>query len=204
MALLVMDPEVERRLRAEREATGMDRRDEVWDGVYIASPLPDVEHQRLASQLWLVLHTTVEAPGLGIAINGLNVSDREEGWTENYREPDLAVFLRGNPARDCGTHYVGGPDLIIEIISPHDMAREKRPFYAQIGVRELLLLDRQPWALELYRLRDGQLVEVGRTDAARGDALVSEVVPLSFRLLPGEPRPRVEIVHRDGIQRWVI
>src|SRR5205807_1914287 len=106
-----------------------DRRDEVWDGVYIVSPLPNVEHQRLAAQLWSVLDAVVEPTGMGIAINGVNVSDREEGWVHNYREPDIAIFLNDNPARDCGTHYVGGPDFVVEILSPHDLAREKRPFY---------------------------------------------------------------------------
>ena len=33
------------------------------------------------------------------------------------------------------------------------------------------------------------------------DVLQSEVIPLSFRLIPGDVRPRIEVVHSDGGQR---
>ena len=46
MSLLVSDPELKERLLAERRASGGDRYDEVWDGVYVMSPLADDEHQR--------------------------------------------------------------------------------------------------------------------------------------------------------------
>src|SRR5947209_856377 len=128
MAVLVHDP--------------AGKHDEVWDGVYVTSPLPNNEHQVLAAELWLVFRTVLAAAGGGRAYNGLNVSDREDGWLKNYREPDVAVILPGNPAKDCGTHWCGGPDLVVEILSPNDPARDKRQFFAGIGVRELLFLDR--------------------------------------------------------------
>src|SRR4051794_4811539 len=105
MAMLVMDPHAEGRLKDERERLGTNHRDEVWDGVYVAMPLANNEHQWLASQLWLVLYSVVDAAGDGVAYNGVNVSDRVEDWPQNYREPDVAVFLKGNSARDCGTHW---------------------------------------------------------------------------------------------------
>src|SRR3954447_17014842 len=80
MALLVMDPKVEERLKAEREESGADQHDEVWDGVYVMSPLPNNEHQYLASQLCFVLQTVIGLTGRGLVFNGVNVSDREGGW----------------------------------------------------------------------------------------------------------------------------
>ena len=40
-------------------------------------------------------HAVVDAGGLGEAFPGVNVSDRSDDWTQNYREPDVAVFLEG-------------------------------------------------------------------------------------------------------------
>src|SRR5207253_305814 len=82
-------------------------------------------------------------------------------------------------ARDCGTHWCGGPDFCVEIASPGDRSRDKLAFYAGIGVRELLLVDRDPWALELFRLSAGRLEPVGRSDLSKQDALPSPVVPVS-------------------------
>jgi Uma2 family endonuclease len=204
MAVLVHDPEIEARLKAEREASDAGKHDEVWDGVYVMSPLPNNEHQFLVAELWLVFRTVLKALGGGLAYNGLNVSDREEGWLQNYREPDVAVILPGNRAKDCGTHWCGGPDFLVEILSPNDPARDKRPFYAEIGVREMLVLDRDPWMLELYRLDAGRLDLVGTSTPDRPDALTSAVLPLTFRLVPGQERPRIEVSPTDGDASWLI
>jgi Uma2 family endonuclease len=204
MTLLVLDPKLAERLKAERRRTGADRFDEIWDGIYIIAPLPDNEHQHLATSLGAILFAVVERPGGGDVRIGINVSDREAGWEHNCRIPDVAVLPPGGPARNLGTHWCGGPDLIIEITGPHDRTREKLAFYGQIGARELLLIDRAPWALELYRPRGGQLVEGGHTDLATPAVLTSLVVPLTFSLLPDDPRPLIEVIHGASGQHWLI
>ncbi len=112
--------------------------------------------QDLAFEVAVIFREVVRAAGVGKAVGQINVSDREEGWSHNYPRPDAAVILSGGQARNCGTHWCGGPDFVVEILSPYDRAREKIPFYAKIGSREVLMIDREPWALELYGLRDGQ------------------------------------------------
>ncbi len=53
MAAMITDPDLESRLIAERQLSGGDRFDEVWEGTYIkASPLADIEHQRLQFYAW--------------------------------------------------------------------------------------------------------------------------------------------------------
>ena len=202
MDVLISDPAVSRRLILRRRAIGADRHDEVWDGVYIMSPEANDEHQDLADTIRYALQTCVKYAGLGLVRSGANISDREEKWTRNFRVPDVAVFLNGTTAINKRTHWLGGPDLAVEIISPNDRSRRKFDFYAKVGVRELLLVDRKPWALELYRLRDGVLVLVGKSDLDQPNVLVSEVVPLTFQLAAGDPRPTIEMVHADGVQRW--
>ena len=134
----------------------------------------------------------------------VNVSDREEDWEFNYRIPDFAVFLKGSKAKNCGTHWCGGPDFLSEILSPKDKAREKLPFYEELSVREVLLIDRGPWALELYRLRNKKLRLVAKSTLKNPVWLESTVLPLRFRLVPGQGRPHIEIMHTDGAQRWLV
>ncbi|HWE39915.1 MAG TPA: Uma2 family endonuclease [Isosphaeraceae bacterium] len=204
MTVLITDPALEDDLKADRKARGVDQFDEVWEGMTVMSPAANNEHQDLAGEFFLVFRAVVGPPGAGRGrvFQVVNVSDREEGWLYNYREPDVAVFLAGTAARDCGTHWVGGPDFAVEILSPGDLAREKRGFYAQVGVLELLYVDRQPWALEMYRLQDGELRPVGISTPDRTEPLVSAVLPLSFRLVGGPGRPRIEIVRTDGDGHW--
>ncbi|HEV3168341.1 MAG TPA: Uma2 family endonuclease, partial [Isosphaeraceae bacterium] len=147
MSVIVTDPCVEDRILAERKASGGDRFDEVWNGVYWISPLPGMEHQRIATQLATILQVTIGWSGLGEVFNGINVSDREQGWEQNFRCPDVAVILYGGRARSHGAFCLSGPDFIVEILSPGDRAHEKIPFYSHVGVRELLLIDRDPWVL---------------------------------------------------------
>jgi Uma2 family endonuclease len=204
MEMLVLDPIEQGRLLEEREATGADRYDEVWEGVYVVCPLPNDEHQEVVTRLSGAFLMALGWAGPAQVRAGVNVSDREEDWEHNYRGPDVVVFLADTAARNLGTHWVGGPDFAVEVVSPHDRSREKRSFYARVGTRELLIVDRYPWALELYRLRDGDLVPVGASSPEQSLALASEVVPLSFRLVSGEPRPRIEVVHTDGARHWLI
>lgn len=204
MALMVLDPGVEDRLKAERQASGADRFDEVWEGIYVMAPLANNEHQDIQAGLVSALQAAVVWAGLGRAQAGANVSDREASWEHNYRCPDVVVVLTDGVARDCGTHWCGGPDFATEISSEGDRSHEKFEFYSSIGVRELLLIDRDPWQLELYRLIDKQLESVARSTMTNQAQISSTVVPLSFRLIDGEPRPRIEVAHHDGTQRWLV
>lgn len=202
MATLITDPELEEKIRAQRAEWGGDRYDEVWEGIYRMNPLPNSEHMHLQGGLVWALRNAV-ASGPAMVYPGLNISDRVDDWRKNYRCPDVAVVLPGGIARDYGAYHVGGPDFVVEIISPYDRSREKIPFYGQVGVRELLLVDRDPWGLELYRLLDGQMDLVGQSTLERPCVLPSTVLPVAFRLIPGNARPGIEVSHADGVQKWV-
>jgi Uma2 family endonuclease len=204
MAVLVTDPSLEERLIAERQASGGDRFDEVWEGTYVMAPLPNDQHQDIQTSLATIFQTVIQWTGTGLVRGGVNVSDREEGWKENYRCPDVVVFLKGTTARNCDTHWVGGPDFAVEVRSPGDRTREKLPFYASVNVRELLVVERDPWFVELYRLVEGELTSVGRSVSDDSRVLLSEVIPFSFRLIPASPRPTIEVEHRETGQRWSV
>jgi Uma2 family endonuclease len=202
MELVVTDPDLRERLIAERRASGGDRFDEVWEGTYVMAPIADNEHQNLAGNLTSIFRLLVGWETQAMVLPGTNVSDREDQWEHNYRCPDVAVFLEGTSARDMGTHWLGGPDFAVEIRSPGDRSLRKLSFYASVGVRELLVIDRKPWSIELYRLVEGQMSLIGRTSPGDDIMMTSEVLPASFRISPAAPRPRVEVNHRDSGQRW--
>ena len=191
-----------RRLIRERRQMGGDRHDEVWDGVYVMSPLADIEHQDLGRTLANAIESGL-ANDRALVFHGTNISDRAEGWTKNYRCPDVAVFLPGNPAEDRGTHWLGGPDFAVEVLSRGDRARKKFDFYAAVGVRELMLIERRPWGLELYRREAATWAEVGRSSLERPASLASESLGLRFRVVAGPARPRVEVSRVLEDQIWL-
>ena len=194
MAIVSLEPGELKRLIRHRRDSGSDRWDEVWDGVYVMPPLADNEHQRLGLELAIDLRNVL-GPDEDIQIfAGCNISDQPKRWRRNYRCPDVAVFLPGNPAEDRGSHWFGGPDFAVEILSRFDRSREKFGFYARVGVRELLLIDRRPWQLELYWREGDRWDLTGRSDLDKSaSALPSRVLPVTYRLVPGPRRPKVEV-----------
>jgi hypothetical protein len=204
VAAIILDRDVEKAIRAERAALGIDRHDEVWDGVYVMSPLGDLEPEQLVGELSAILHVVIAWAGLGTVQPGANVSDQDDDWTKNYRVPDVVVVLNETTAVARGPYWLGGPDFAIEVMSENDQTRDKLPFYAKVGTHELLIVDREPWALELHRLDHGAMKSVGRSTIERFATLTSEVVPLDFRLVAGDERPRIELTRQDGTERWVV
>ena len=200
MPLLATD-ELAERVRAVAESEN-NNHDEVWDGVSLVSPLANNEYQEVVTNLGTIFNVLFGWTGLAHIMAGANVSDREDQWEHNFRCPDVVVYLKGTTARNLGTHWQGGPDFAVEVVSPNDRSRQKFDFYAKVGTRELLIVDRDPWILELYRLQEGDLKLVARSNLDRPDLLISEVLPLTFRLVEGDPRPGIEITHSDGVQRW--
>jgi Uma2 family endonuclease len=202
MVAMILDSLLEERLRAERAAWGADHHDEVWEGVYMMTPLPNNEHQLLVGRLTRVLDEIVTDGALGQVLPGANVSDRVDDWKHNYRVPDVVVFLNDTQAVNHDTFWHGGPDFAIEIVSHQDKSREKLEFYGRVGTRELLLIDRDPWRLELYRLRDQGLHLAASATADDGSSIASHILPLQVSLQAAADRPRMLVSHSD--RTWTI
>jgi hypothetical protein len=90
-------------------------------------------------------------------------------------------------------------------LTPNSRTRsaQKLDFYASNGVRELIPIDRDPWAIEVYRAVDGRLT-LAATIKVGDPAIVSEVVPASFGLVAGKPRPKIEIASTRDDRRWSV
>jgi len=50
--------------------------------------------------------------------------------------------------------FLGGPDLLLEVLSEDDDTYAKFPFYAGRGVREILIVDPETYRTELWELRE--------------------------------------------------
>jgi Uma2 family endonuclease len=202
MATVILDRGLADRLREERAAAGADRWDEVWEGTYMMAPLPNIEHQQIANRLGAICLEVVGWTSESIVLTGTNVSDRVHGWEHNFRCPDVAVYFPMTSARNCNTHWKGGPDFASEITSEDDRTRDKVDFYANVDTRELLIIDRDPWQMELLRLTRKKLKSVGVVSPKTQQSLASRELPLRFRFLGSKARPIIRVEHTSDERQW--
>jgi Uma2 family endonuclease len=157
-------------LLAERARLGLDIRDEMWEGVLHMTPSPETEHQRIGLGLVITLRAAATRHGLE-AFYELSTFRNER----DYRVPDLVLAA---PEAVGRKGIVGTPAFAVEIRSPGDDTYEKLPFYASIGLPELLVVDRDSKAVELFLLVEGEL----RPDRPDADGWFrSSATGLAFR-----------------------
>lgn len=204
LPLLIPDVSISARMIDDRRTRGLDLFDEIWDGVYLMAPAPNDEHQRISLRLARVLLEVIEDANLGQVRNTINLASNISDWGVDYRVPDVVAFLAGSPSTCHGAYWTGAPDFLVEIVSPFDQTRKKLDFYTKIATRELLIIDRDPWQLELLRLDGGKLVSVGVSTLDAPIALASERISLAFKLVPGEERPQIAVEHTVDGRTWVV
>jgi Uma2 family endonuclease len=134
MPTLVLDPAppelralVERRRRA-----GLDRLDEVWDGVLHMIPAPSFEHARVTQQLAEILGPLAAASGLVAAMGEFNLGESEH----DFRVPDGGLHRPG-----ASGVWLPTAALVVEVVSPGDETWDKLDFYAKQRVDEVLIVD---------------------------------------------------------------
>jgi Uma2 family endonuclease len=171
---------------ARRKQLGLDRRDEMWEGVLHMTPAPNVEHQRILDELIRFLGGRIKTTGRGTVLSGINVFRSDD----NYRIPDLTFVTAGRESFLAEDGVRGeGPDGVIEIRSPHDESYEKLPFYATIGVREAIVIDRDTKRPEVFRLVGSQYVAL---QPDREGWLLAETLQVRFRSHGAPPKLQVE------------
>jgi Uma2 family endonuclease len=202
MAATILDPHLEERLIAERRAAGIDQFDEVWDGVYVMAPWPNDEHQEIATFLARILFELIQEQGRGKVRQGINLSDRPENWTNNFRVPDVVVFLNGGKGVCHDSFWTGAPDFAVEIVSEGEDPEAKFEFYGGLETRELLLVHRDPWKLELYGPQPNGMRLLQSTDVNQ-PSIVSAAVELTFSLRGNEDDLELVVKHPDG-RSWTL
>ena len=145
---------------AWRKRTGADQFDEMWEGVLHMVPSPNRTHQDLegALETWLRIHWAPQANGR--VFHQINLAHPGR-WPDDFRIPDLVLLTQYRFAIDKDEYFEGGPDVVVEIKSPDDDTLEKIPFYAEIGVREIWIIDRDT--------KEIQAMDKGRLEALTPD-----------------------------------
>jgi Uma2 family endonuclease len=170
---------------ARRKTTGEDRYDEMWEGVLHMSPAPAYEHQRIVAELLMFLGPLMKRAARGELVPGINVFRADD----NYRIPDLSFVAAGREEVLAEDGARGGPDAVIEVRSPGDETYDKFPFYAALGVREVVVIRRDLKEPELHRLAGVQYVLVS-PDA---DGMIPcEALAVRFGHQPGS-KPRLVV-----------
>jgi hypothetical protein len=136
-----------------RRRSGLDRLDEIWEGVYHMVPAPSGPHATSESQLHRLLGPPAMAAGLTMS-GQCNIGESEH----DFRVPDGA--LHRSPPEGVWNPTAA---LVIEIVSPNDETWEKLPFYADHDVDEVLIVDPQECTVEWLELRDGEYKQVERS-----------------------------------------
>jgi Uma2 family endonuclease len=145
---------------AERRRRGLDRFDEMWEGVLHMAPAPAYEHQRMVSAIDRFLGLLCDRDRRGVLAIAINVFN-DASAVPDYRIPDFTFIAAGRErllARD-GVRG-GGPDAVIEIRSPDDETYEKLSFFARLGVREVIVVGCDSKQPEIFRLAGTQYVAV--------------------------------------------
>lgn len=202
MAILVLDPQREAQVRALWPHLDDEATTEVWEGVTVMAPGANDDHQTLAGRLYSACLVAIEDAGLGEVRSPINLSDRVEDWMQNYRIPDMTVFLNGTTAVCYNTHWVGGPDFAVEVISPGEAPTAKFAFYELIGTKELFIVHRKPWKLELFALTDGVLKLASSSALSSAAVCTSSALGLTFQLVEGTRRPRIAVVQPSSARTW--
>jgi Uma2 family endonuclease len=197
MVAKVLDIYLEERLIAERRALGLDKFDEVWDAEYVMSPVANDEHQRIVGFIHGVLTLLFQFPRLAEVRQGINLTNRPDDWTKNYRVPDVVLFFPNGQGVCHDTFWTGGPDFAVEVVSEGEDPEAKFEFYGGLNTRELLIVHRDPWRLEFYG-PEPKGMRLLRAANVNQPGLVSSSVGLTFSLSGGEDDPELTLRHPDG------
>ena len=145
---------------------------EFTDGYIELLPTPTVEHQAILSLLNELLSACLKPRGGFVLFAGLRVRIREG----KFREPDLAALRRRSDPRNEPRYWLGA-DLVAEVVSPDDPARDlvaKRGDYAEAGIPEYWIVDPRVESVTVLRLAGGTYVEHGVF--TRGDTATSALL----------------------------
>ena len=167
--------------RADLEAMPDDgHRYELIDGVLIVSPGPQLPHQDVVGNLYLLLRTACP-PALKVVLAPFAVALADDTEVQ----PDVLVARREQFTRK---ELPGPPLLAVEVLSPSTRRVDlllKRDRLQAAGVPSYWLVDPDAPSVVVLELTDGGYVEVA---SAHGAEAVEVERPFRVRLVPAELR----------------
>lgn len=157
-------------------------RTELLDGILVQEPAPLIKHQRVLTHLHILLHNffSQNDPDGVVFVSPVDVN-----LSENViLQPDL-VYVSGHRQGIIAEHCItGAPDLVIEIISPSSVRRdriEKFNIYQRYSISHFWLVDIMDEFVEVYSLnKEGCYLRTGT--AAEGELSIPGFSDLTIDL----------------------
>jgi Uma2 family endonuclease len=123
---------------------------EYCDGRIEILPMPTDFHQTISLKLLKILLHYFEPTGGKVLYSPIRI----RLFSGRFREPDLVVLASADdPRRE--NRYWHGADLVMEIVSPDDPARDlvtKRQEYAEAGIPEYWIVDPRSETITVLKL----------------------------------------------------
>lgn len=148
---------------------------EIIEGELVLTPSPGFIHQYIAAKIETALRVFVERNNLGtvlIAPFDVVLSERV------VLQPDVLFVSRERYHLITATCLKGGPDLVVEVISPGSGRRDrvnKSRLYRKYGVKEYWLVDPEAKTVEVLAADDRGWYQAGAYDEE--DTLTSPLLP---------------------------
>lgn len=145
-----------------------DYRYELVKGRLIRMPPPKYEHGRIVAAIAALLHAHVKARALGDVLGESGY--KLESDPDTVRAPDISFVRRERTIRGARAYFDGGPDLVVEVLSPDDRppeVSEKIHEYLTHGVLGVLVIDPGRKTVAVHRpsgppqtLREADMLDV--------------------------------------------
>ena len=155
---------------------------EIIDGEMIRKSAPTPMHQRISRKVMVIIDRFISEKKTGeIFQSPIDVYLDEY----NKPQPDLVFVSESKKAIITNDGIVGVPDLIIEIISPTSIIRdriEKKALYEKMSVPEFWLIDPQYTAIEIYTLQNSRYELLSAATTLEGELKSSLFEGLAINL----------------------
>lgn len=128
---------------------------ELLEAEMIVSPSPVPDHQNVIGDTFVLLKTIAKQIGGRVYQAPLDVYFDEE----NISQPDVMWLAPESQCSVGAKHLIGAPELIVEVLSPGSVKRDKIDkyrLYERYQVREYWLIDPIEKYMEVFTLRDGR------------------------------------------------
>ncbi|HNV69850.1 MAG TPA: Uma2 family endonuclease [Candidatus Ozemobacteraceae bacterium] len=134
-----------------------DERWELMDGEAVAmTPGPGPDHQRLSRKFCTQIDTLLEGQTCEMFNAPIDVllpdADEPDEQVKTVLQPDVLVVC--DPSKITRRGIRGGPDFVIEVLSPSSASRDqirKRRLYERFGVKEYWVVDPEQQLVWVYR-----------------------------------------------------
>jgi len=168
-----------------------DVRCELIDGVVYNMGAPTVWHQDVAGEIFGQLREFLKGKKCRAYISPIDVrlkADKRLMMDDTVVQPDVIVLCDKSKI-DEGKSIKGAPDLVIEVISPSSIKKDKLlkfNQYKNAGVREYWVVDARSFCVDVYYFNEGthnvfqmdEMIPVRLLEGCEID--LSEFVPEGF------------------------